>query len=98
MYSFLQNLSALHKLFRTGLGVEAQKTMPFPLRRKAHMLQHSVDQKIKIWGSPKRFWCYRDESFIGAVKGIAQKSYHPLTLEYRVMEKLMILAGLDDEP
>ncbi len=59
------------------------------------MLQHMVEEKLSLWGSPSRFWCYRDEDYVGAVKNIAMKSRHPATIELRVNEKLMILAGLD---
>jgi hypothetical protein len=68
--------------------------MPFPLRPKSHLLQHLVEDKIKIWGSPSGFWCYRDEDFIGTVKTICVKSSHPSTIEARVIEKLVILGGL----
>jgi hypothetical protein len=54
--------------------------------------------EIKIWGSPARFWCYRDEDFIGTVKTIAAKSHHPRTIEQRVLEKLLIVAGLEEAP
>ena len=38
---------------------------------------------------PSAFWCYRDEDYIGAVKGIAAKTKHPFTIETRILEKLM---------
>jgi hypothetical protein len=94
MYSFLQGLAGLHNLWRRGLDESLHGTMPWPLRPKSHTLQHLVEDKITIWGSPARFWCYRDEDFIGTVKTICAKSAHPCTLESRVLEKLVIIADL----
>ena len=47
---------------------------------------------MPVWGSPASFWCYRDEDFIGAVKGIAQKTKDPRSIELRILEKLTIWA------
>ena len=94
MYRFLQALGSLNRLWRDGATVEDAKQMPFNLRQKSHVLQHLVEEKTLLFGSPARSWCYRDEDFIGAVKRIAQKTSHPHTLEKRCMEKLMILTGL----
>ena len=60
------------------------------------MLQHLVEDKLPLWGSPANFWCYRDEDYIGSVKSIAAKTKHPWTFETRVMEKLRILTKLDE--
>jgi hypothetical protein len=94
MYSFLQGLAGLHVLWRRGLDESLHGTMPWPIRPKAHTLQHLVEDKTQIWGSPSRFWCYRDEDFVGMVKTICAKSSHPCTLESRVLEKLVIVAFL----
>ncbi len=90
MHKFLQSLTALHQLWRAGIPANAHKFMPFVLRQKSHVLQHLVEDKIGLWGSPSAFWCYRDEDYIGTVKGIASKTKHPFTLETRLLEKLMI--------
>jgi hypothetical protein len=95
MYTFLASLGVLNRLWRSDAVGEANKHMPFTLRQKTHVLQHLVEDKLSIWGSPASSWCYRDEDFIGAVKKIALKSSHPKALEKRCMEKLMILTGLD---
>jgi hypothetical protein len=92
MYRFLQGLAGLHVLWRRGLDESLHGTMPWPLRPKAHTLQHLVEDKTQIWGSPSRFWLYRDEDFIGTVKTICAKSSHPCTLESRVLEKLVIVS------
>jgi hypothetical protein len=95
MYRFLRALAGLHVLWREGVvGTKERNAMPFPLRPKAHLLQHLVEEKIQIWGSPSSFWCYKDEDFIGTVKTICVKSSHPSTIEARVLEKLVILEGL----
>jgi hypothetical protein len=90
MYKFLQSLAALHGLWRTGIPQHTHKFMPFSLRKKSHVLQHLVDDKIGLWGSPAAFWWYRDEDYIGTVKRIAAKTKHPFSLETRMLEKLMI--------
>jgi hypothetical protein len=95
MYQYLMSLSELNALWRQGLTEAQQKTMPFHLRPKAHGCQHLVEEKIKMYGSPIGFWCYRDEDFIGTVKSIAQKTKFPHTLEKRTIEKLRIWAALE---
>jgi hypothetical protein len=90
MYKFLQAYSNLNRLWRTNLPEAAHKHMPFNLRQKGHLLQHLVEDKIPMWGSPSLFWVYRDEDYIGAVKGIASKTKCPFNLEKRLLEKLMI--------
>jgi hypothetical protein len=94
MYSFLQGLAGLHVLWRRGLDEAYHGKMPWPLRPKSHTLQHLVEDKITIWGSPARLWCYKDEDFIGTVKTICAKSSHPCSLEGRVLEKLVIISDL----
>jgi hypothetical protein len=90
MFQFLQSLAALHVLWRAGIPEVSHKYQPFVLRQKSHLLQHLVQDKIGLWGSPSAFWCYRDEDYIGTVKGIAAKTKHPFSLETRLLEKLMI--------
>ena len=38
------------------------------------MLQHVVEDQLDLWGSPRLFWCYCDENFIGVIKNIAGRS------------------------
>ena len=96
MLSFLSSLSSLHSLWRTGLaeGSAKRKSQPFALRHKSHMLQHLVEDHVPVYGSPAKFWCYRDEDFMGSVKKICRTTKMPSTLEMRVMQKLMLLDGL----
>jgi hypothetical protein len=94
MRKCLQSLETVHKLWRQDLTAAEAAKQPFHLRPKSHEMQHLVEEKLPLWGSPSNCWCYRDEDFIGAVKHIASKSLHPATIEQRVMEKLLILSAL----
>jgi hypothetical protein len=49
-----------------------------------------------VFGNPSSYWGYRDEDFVGYIKDIAMKSLHPHTLEKRCIQKLRILAALED--
>ena len=93
--SFLESFEALHSMWRHGLGEEAQRKLPWHSRPKAHMLQHLADQKIDMYGSPSRFWCYGDEDFVGTIKTVCMMTKHPHTLERRVAEKAMISEGVN---
>jgi predicted nicotinamide N-methyase len=95
MYKYLQSLDRLNKLWRRDVPVEDRQKLPFHIRPKAHMLQHMVEDKLPLFGSPARFWCYRDEDYVGAIKNIAAKTKHPNTLEQRLCEKLRIWAALE---
>jgi hypothetical protein len=94
MYVCLQGLARPNRLWREGLPEAEKAYQPFPIKPKAHMLQHLCEDKLPIWGSPSNSWCYRDEDYIGSIKKIAALSSHPRTLEQRVMEKLLILSGM----
>ena len=93
LYRFLEAFVVLHRLWRDGLPEDLQARLPFNLRPKAHVMQHLVEDKLCLWGSPAG--CYRDEDYIGSVKNIAQKTKHPASLEQKVMQKLRILTKLD---
>jgi hypothetical protein len=94
MYRFLQGFASLHTIWRVGRPEAECAAAPWHLRPKAHVLQHLVEDQLRLWGSPSRSWCYRDEDFVGAVKRIAARSMHPSTLEARLTEKLCLLSGL----
>jgi hypothetical protein len=94
MYVCLQGLARLNRLWREGLPEAEKAYQPFPIKPKAHMLQHLCEDKLPLWGSSSNSWCYRDEDYIGSIKKIAALSSHPRTLEQRVMEKLLILSGM----
>lgn len=95
MYKYLQSLEVLSSLWRHGLTLLQQAKMPFHIRPKCHMCQHLVHEKTLAFGSPSCFWCYRDESFVGAIKVIGGKTKHPKRLEERMIQKLRILAAFD---
>ena len=96
MLEFLDALGGLHSLWREGLPLDSalRKTAPFHVRPKAHMLQHVVLDHVPCYGSPAKFWCYRDEDFVGRVKSICARTKMPSTLEVRVMQKLRVLESL----
>ena len=94
MYRVLQGMNALRLLMRRHLPPDQHRAEPFPLRPKAHMLQHLVEEKLSLWGSPRDFWCYGDEDFLGFVKGVAAGSRHPATLERVVLQKWALWSGL----
>jgi hypothetical protein len=95
MLKYLQSYEGLWRLWRADRPADQHKSMPFHMRQKAHALHHLVLDKLVLWGSPSRFFNYRDEDYIGVIKTIAGKTKHPRTLERRVSEKLLILSGLD---
>jgi len=94
MCKFLEGVGALHDLWRAGRTVAERKVAPFHLRPKIHMLQHLMEDQLSLWGSPLKSWCYRDEDHVGMVKRLAGCCKNPRTLEARLNEKLMLLAGL----
>ncbi len=96
MLLFLKSLAGLHSLWRAGVpeGSDVLKRAPFALRQKSHMLQHLVQDHVPCFGSPAKFWCYRDEDFVGNVKNVCARTKHPGTLEVRVMQKIRILSAL----
>ena len=94
MYTFLESFIALHDMWRAAFPEDVHAKLPFHIRPKAHMLQHLVEEKIVLFGSPNAFWCYGDEDFVGVIKVVCSMSKHPATLEKRVAEKSMIMDGV----
>ena len=94
MHKFISSYSELRLLFRRNLPEGLHYAQPFNFRPKAHMLLHIVDQKIDIWGSPREFWCYADEDFVGLVKRICLMTRHPANLENNVLIKYRLFAAL----
>jgi hypothetical protein len=97
MYTFLRSMSGLNLLWRHGLSADLAKRQPFHIRPKCHMLQHLVQDCVPLFGSPSKFWCYRDEDYVGAIKRICAKTKAPATLESRVLLKVRIIEGLSLE-
>ena len=93
---FLRSYETLHFLWREGEDPTLQDDQPFHFRPKAHMLMHLACDQLQLWGSPSEFWCYGDEDACGAIKRIAACTTHMATIEKRIMEKLMVGAGLRD--
>jgi hypothetical protein len=94
---FLRALGRLEHLWHSGLSHREQAKEPYHLRQKAHLLEHLALDQIDRYGNPSRWWCYRDESFVGSVKRVASKTKAPATLEVRIMQKLRMLEALGHE-
>ena len=95
IYKYLGALSELHHLWREGLSDELEPRQPFKIRPKCHIMEHLVDQKIEMFGSPAEFWCYADEDFVGRVKAIALRTQHPKTMALRLLQKMCLMIGLE---
>ena len=95
MFQFLQGMGQLNHMWRQGLADNLVSAQPWHIRPKSHMLQHLVQDQLDSWGSPSAFWCYSDESFVGSIKNVAMATKHPATLEDRVSEKVVLLAGVE---
>ena len=94
MFQFIRAMTDLRALFRRNLAAELHDSQPFIFRVKGHMLDHMVRESIGRWGSPKNFWCYADEDFVGMVKRIAVSSRHPRTLEKVLLKKYRLYGAL----
>ena len=94
MMSCLLALKDLHDLWRRGLPLGQHAKQPWHVQPKCHQVDHMVHHQLQRYGSPKQFWCYGDESFMGAAKSIAASSRHPRTLEATVLRKAALAAGI----
>ena len=95
LYKFLDAFVALHDMWRAAFPDETvHPYLPFHCRPKIHLLQHLIEESIIVFGSPSLFWCYSDEDFVGVIKTVCQMTKHPATLETRVAEKSMLMAGI----
>ena len=50
--------------------------------------------KVPLYGSPRLFWCYGDEDFMGLVKKILLKSKHSRSMERVLIFKYRLFAYL----
>ena len=92
---FLKGFAELHDLERLPtpegpLAARELRSKPWHARQQLHMLRHVAKDQMQRWGSPRNFWCYRDEPFVGACKSICAKTRHPRTLEQVVLDKSAI--------
>ena len=94
MLGFLDVYNQLRLLFRRGVPLGMQPSQVFGVRPKFHMADHMVQQKIQLYGSPRHFWCYGDEDFVGLVKRICAQTRHPRTMEARILSKYRLYAAL----
>ena len=50
MYQFMGGFASLHYLFATGLPAADAASQPYHPRPKLHMLQHLVEEQLRLWG------------------------------------------------
>ena len=86
----------LRALFRRNLAAELHDSQPFPFKVKGHMLERMANERLATFGSPKAFWCYADEDFVGLIKRIAVGTKHPKTLEKVLLQKYQLMATLHE--
>ena len=94
MHAFIQAQTSLRALNRRHLAPERHESQPFAWRPKGHMLEHLVNEQIPRRGSPKTFWCYADEDFVGIMKRIAMQTKHPKTMGRVILQTYRLYAGL----
>ena len=94
MLGFLDRFSKLRLLFRRGLPADLHAAQPFGGRPKFHLSDHLVMLKVPMYGTPRLFWCYGDEDFVGLVKRIAVQTRHPATMESPALAKYRLLSAL----
>ena len=94
MLGFLAAYNQLRQLFRRGVPPEEHSSQPFGARPKFHIADHLVSEKIFLYGSPRQFWCYGDEDFIGLIKRICVQTRHPRTMEARIVAKYALYCAL----
>ena len=51
-------------------------------------------QKVPLYGTPRLFWCYADEDFVGLIKRIAMQTKNRRTLEKTLLAKYRLFASL----
>ena len=96
MLRFLKAMLDLRALFRRNLAAELHDSQPFPFKVKGHMLEHMANERLATFGSPKAFWCYADEDFVGLITRIAVGTKHPKTLEKVLLQKYQLMATLHE--
>lgn len=94
IYAYMNAHISLHDLYRHGLSEEEAWPLGWHFRPKMHMMQHLIEGKTILFGSPMMFWCYGDEDYMGAIKSVCAMTKHPATLEVRVCEKAEIMSGV----
>ena len=94
MDAFLEAYCGLRLLFRRGLPAELHQAQAFPPRPKMHAADHICREKVPMYGSPRLFWCYADEDFVGLVKRIAMQTKHPRSIEWVLVCKYRLYTTL----
>ena len=96
MNRYITAYHALRLLFRRNLNADLHSSQPFGARPKLHMAEHLVSEKTRMFGSPRNFWCYSDEDFMGLVKKICMQSRHPRSFERVLLAKYRLYCALHD--
>eukprot|EP00969_Alexandrium_andersonii_P282694 12497454-Alexandrium_andersonii.AAC.1 len=68
---------------------QLQKRPRWQVRPKHHALEHTIISASITKRNPRTHWCFKDESQIGLIKKLAQKS-HPSTVSLRVLTSAYI--------
>ena len=97
MDSYVTTFHELRLLFRTNLPPHLHAAQVFAARPKYHLADHLVHQKVSLYGSPRHFWCYGDEDFVGLVKKICMQTRHPRSLERILLCKYRLYTALHAE-
>ena len=72
-----------------ALSKEASEDNLWKLKPKMHMAQEMSEVQSDLFGNPREFWTYRDESFMGVVSSMAHSrggSATASTIHHRVMD------------
>ncbi len=94
MLGFITAYDGLRRLFRRGLDPALHHAEVFGPRPKLHLCEHLVCDKVPLFGSPRLFWCYADEDFVGLIKRIAMQTKNPRTMEKVLLTKYRLYASL----
>ena len=91
--AFIASYNSLRLLFRRDLPPAYLSAQVFSQRPKLHLTEH-LHQAVEIYGSPRSFWCYGDEDFVGFIKRIAMKSSHPRSIDNVLANKYRLFSAL----
>ena len=72
-----------------ALSKEASDDNLWKLKPKMHMVQEMCEVQSELLGNPRKFWTYRDESFMGVVSSMAHSrggSATASTIPLRVLD------------
>ena len=97
MLQFLVAYDGLRLFFRRSLDAVLHSAQSFRPRPKYHLCDHLVRHKVVLYGSPRLFWCYADEDFVGVIKRIALRTKNSRTVDKVLVAKYRLFASLHAE-